>query len=634
MTVNPFKAFRTEQLNINPWDYFIRYDKDDSLLGDRPLVYEGGRGSGKTMYFYCNSWLPTLKVAENNNESLNDLFSKRVNVGFYHKVNDTFLKSFKGDRLDENKWLSLFDTYFNYIIIKDIICFLETLTEKNYLEKRKVLEIFDKILSEKIGIEKDEEHTFHIFRNKVDAKLDFIQSFINNDLDINRIILLTPSQLIDSLLAELHGLSEFQYTQFHILIDQFETLSTEQQVRINTLIKKSDSKIVYNIAVKTLGHKTYDTLVDGEVIQRKHDYRHFRIEQDIDEEKYPDFLKSIIKKRLEAFIAGDNVEEFTDINYYLGQYDFDDELNELSKKGDRVNTLRNEVADLIRKNQKEKEAIEDIIDSLTKCDLLNLRLHKALLLRKGLTPEIIYKNFLEYNSASNKTTTAYHNWLNPAKPNIIVLLCREFRHPKKYYGFNTFTYLSKGVIRNFLELCENAFDIAIANGFSFNEPRQLTKEEQNRAAIETSKSNLMELKQFRGYGRPLFNFIINLGNLFYAIQCNPKHTLSQLNVNHFSIKIIEKDEKVETLLRMAEKHNALLVDLATKVDKTNSPDIENYFLNYLFCPYFKIAYGKKYSISLSANEIMQLSEMEGINNRKFLNRFNLEEEIIDQGTLF
>ena len=52
---NPFRAYRAEQLSENIWRLYVK-EPFDKLLGPKPLIFEGGRGSCKTMFLRCNSW--------------------------------------------------------------------------------------------------------------------------------------------------------------------------------------------------------------------------------------------------------------------------------------------------------------------------------------------------------------------------------------------------------------------------------------------------------------------------------------------------------------------------------------------------------------------------------------------------
>ena len=53
--------------------------------------------------------------------------------------------------------------------------------------------------------------------------------------------------------------------------------------------------------------------------------------------------------------------------------------------------------------------------------------------------------------------------------------------------------MSSGIIRYFLELCENAFNVAMRNGFNFDNARPLTIAEQDAAAQAVSARKVEEV---------------------------------------------------------------------------------------------------------------------------------------------
>jgi hypothetical protein len=55
----------------------------------------------------------------------------------------------------------------------------------------------------------------------------------------------------------------------------------------------------------------------------------------------------------------------------------------------------------------------------------------------------------------------YHNdYINKYKLSLSFLFCSIYRTNKLYYSFNTFAFLSSGIIGHFIELCRIAFDEA------------------------------------------------------------------------------------------------------------------------------------------------------------------------------
>ena len=82
-TYNPFKANRTEQMK-ELWKYYVPFSKLDNTC--KPIVVEGGRGSGKTMFFQCNSWRQILSKLSNEEKPLSDILNEEGFIGIYYRV--------------------------------------------------------------------------------------------------------------------------------------------------------------------------------------------------------------------------------------------------------------------------------------------------------------------------------------------------------------------------------------------------------------------------------------------------------------------------------------------------------------------------------------------------------------------
>lgn len=78
---NPFKDNRTEQMR-DLWKYYVPFPGLDGSA--KPIVVEGGRGSGKTMFFQCNSWRQILSQLRKNGKATSALFDEHDFVGIYH----------------------------------------------------------------------------------------------------------------------------------------------------------------------------------------------------------------------------------------------------------------------------------------------------------------------------------------------------------------------------------------------------------------------------------------------------------------------------------------------------------------------------------------------------------------------
>ena len=56
------------------------------------------------------------------------------------------------------------------------------------------------------------------------------------------------------------------------------------------------------------------------------------------------------------------------------------------------------------------------------------------------------------------------------KVGLVFLLCKEFKKQKLYYGFDVFAILSSNIVRYFLELCEQIFQIEFLDDYKWDRP--------------------------------------------------------------------------------------------------------------------------------------------------------------------
>ena len=110
---NPFKENRTEQMK-DLWKYYVPFSGLDSA--GKPIIVEGGRGSGKTMFFQCNSWRQVILQIRKKEESLVNLLDSQDFIGIYYRVDTTFVSSMRGK--EEENWGSIFETYFSICIFR------------------------------------------------------------------------------------------------------------------------------------------------------------------------------------------------------------------------------------------------------------------------------------------------------------------------------------------------------------------------------------------------------------------------------------------------------------------------------------------------------------------------------------
>ena len=609
ININPFSKIRAEQMGDSAWKYFVEPAKD--YIGAKPLIFEGSRGTGKTMFFKCNSWKEKFEEAKASGSTIQAFLEANKHLGFYYKVDGRFIKSLDKKNVDESNWIGIFNTYFNAVITKEILNFLYLLITENLLSYDSLADAV-KYISDMI--EEGEAKSLDDLKSKLDTALLKIEKFSNDTLK-PKPVGLNAGTVIEKIIIAAKKTEILKKNTFHIFVDEYEVLTEIQQVELNTLLKQSNSDIVYDFGVITKGIQTYKT-ASGQTINSKDDFHLYSTDRYgyYESKEYNQLLAEICKKRLAEQIgknAATNDSRFTDISFYLKAYGKKYE-EEAFGKSIELNKIKNRLFSEIQRQATQFNypltEQQRFYNELINGSAIQIRMHVALLLRKNrnaVPAKELVKHKIE-NSAK------YVDWLHNMETAIIYLLCNELKIEKKYHGFNVYSALSSGVIRSFLELAEYAFDYAFNNSqnpFSFSSPRELTVDEQTKAVYFVSNFKIKEIDSYEPYGYKLRDFTRALGHVFNALQTNPDATLGEVEQNHFETKVNElkkHNSEADSLLKYAIRYKILEEDEPTKTKSDEILEFTDYHLNHIYCPAFKISHLRKRKIPISHLDLAKL----------------------------
>jgi hypothetical protein len=361
------------------------------------------------------------------------------------------------------------------------------------------------------------------------------------------------------------------------------------------------------------------------LIQPPHDYRPFRPELalvpegNLDHRRLEGIFRDICNRRIaNAHVLPVDVDEqWLSIETYLGRYDVDDELDVLAKNGLSGDTLRT-LREAIMANAENLSEVDELFKVLgTDAPPQNARLHLCLLNRSPQyrpTPGELAKEFLAWMEDRAGGSKRYYDWWHNTKVGLAFLLAHEQRKQKRYAGFDTYCMLSSGIIRYFIELCEQAFDFAHAEGFSWSSPRNLSFQEQTKAAKYVSRYKIKDIERYDPHGPELRQLTMSLGLIFESLHKARNTGLGEPEVNHFSTSAADlaSDPNMRGLLDSAVLWAVLQERTPTK-DKELSLKVDavDYHLNHIYCPYFEISYRQKRKIDLSTAELNALSSTGG-----------------------
>ena len=165
-------------------------------------------------------------------------------------------------------------------------------------------------------------------------------------------------------------------------------------------------------------------------------------------------------------------------------------------------------------------------------DMVNL-----LLLRRDYEPNEIITLFEPYRFGE-KTDPKYDTYKDLYDKNKFALLFQlaSLNRPKQklYAGFDAFCMLSSRIIRNFLELCYQSFNIALfSDTQSLVEHGIMPFKTQSAGAKIRAERYMDVIERVPKYGNEIKSLIIQLGAIFYSWQND--EVLSEPEVTHFCI---------------------------------------------------------------------------------------------------
>lgn len=617
---NPFKENRTEQMK-DLWKYYVPFPGLDSA--GKPLVVEGGRGSGKTMFFQCNSWRQVVSQLRKKEEPLSDLLDKRDFIGIYYRVDTTFVSSMCGR--EENNWGAIFETYLGICILREFLDMLVALRNGMSLDELSLINFvrdFSKRLNPGSTVD-----SLQGFQRECNIYLDYIEDKINgiNQDNTGELRYITVHRFVTDLCLDTQKLLQRDNLLFKVFIDEYETLQEYQQRIINTLIKHSTLPLIFNIGMRPRGMKTQLTISKTETIQAPHDYELLPL--GVDSENYAEIVKDICKKRINLGKEQGRIpaEASDDIEYYLGNYSIDDEIRRLAQPSyawPHIGKLRQAISNMGKEEGLSTREIEECTKAL--CDnapLLNSRVHYALICRKTqYTPSV-----KELYEAVIANSDRYREWMHNRRFAALFLLCREAKREKMYFGFDVYAVLSSNIVRYFLELCEHAFHIAFLNDYAWEGP--ISPEIQSTAAQYVSEYKIVDIAAYEPHGHALRVFVQYLGKIFYRLHTEEDNTLGEPEPNHFNTKDLSLSDNTRSMIASAIMWNVLQEGEATKKKQSIlSPETVDYYLNKIYVPYFGISYRNQRKISLDVELLDQLFSGDEATAKKAMMRYFKEEK--------
>jgi hypothetical protein len=627
---NPFAGVNAVQLTeekileywCNPFRYnlFTEIKEQDIYEDEMNIVIMGGRSTGKSMFLRYWSFPVQMKIAEREHICVDKIFQQNKGIGFYFRIDGPKLKSFNGQGLDSEFWVALFTNYFELIVGRQYLEVLVLLEESATLNET---EIKTTLLPGLCNITAcDEKNTVKEVLLELDNRIKEVETYLGNvpfyktPFQPNKIGYLSQSLSFGIPNFLIENISFFNDINFIILLDEYENFLDYQQKVVNTLLKFTAPQIKFRIGMRLEGFRTFEMISEDDFIKVGREYREVILEEILNIKQgsgYINFLMDVSKKRLEL-IPILLEKGYTDIRTILTKKE-NLEKDALEIVKGKEDTIAHFFASNKKLNPKDIEAIRCPENPL-------LEIMNCIWLMRGKSVAEIRRSMEDY-LLKKKTDDAkkYQNdYVNKYKLSLAFLLCSIYRTNKPYYSFNTFAYLSSGIVGHFIELCRISFDEA---GWGDNDKLLndgiILKEFQNMAAHKLSDTEKRQINRIETYGGLISRFIENLGNIFRHYHLDFKMRYPETNQFAINIDAIRNPE-AQKALRSAIKWT--IIQRKPKLQRSGPGEglQDLYTINRIFSPSFQISYRTRGGKSVLLNEslVNRLLNDEKINVSDFL----------------
>jgi hypothetical protein len=606
---NPFSEYNANVMDnnmileywSNPFN-FVKFGLTEQDVFDdpNPQVFMGGRGTGKTMFLrYCSF------AVQKNLLKYSNLFENPTSVGFYIRIDGPILRSFSGYGISDEKWLVIFTHYFELYVAKAYFAFLESqIDSDNMLSSSFLIKCSElltsnkellKTLSEILEFIDEKLKEVNLYRAQIPLKDVLFESQIvyssqSLSFGIPDILRLTTPQLHKDF-------------KFVLMIDEYENFLEPQQRLINSLLKFVRPGITFRLGMRLEGFRTYDTISSDDFIKEGRDYRKITFEEVlIKDSGYTNYLKDIANKRLKRIecFAENNL---VDIANFLGDKENLEEeaLDLVGEKGDKIFDAYNIK---LKKDRDNLRCIENPLLQVLNCLWFN----------RGKTSKDINKTMKDYFAGlKNPEVVKYKmDYVDKYKLSLMFILATIYKKDKSYYSFNTFSYLSSGIVGHFIEICRRCFQYAeFEDKSSLIKNGQIPKSLQNSAARDLAETELQQIRRIEKYGNKLYVFALNLGETFRKYHRDL--LIRYPETNQFSVDKTLLIESTKEAFEAAQRWSVIQRKQKTQQQSIGKKKNDVFTLNRIFAPIFQFSYRTRggFSEEYSSVEITALMEKEG-----------------------
>ena len=635
---NPFDVVRAEDFGERLFEFYEPLEAVFKELtgidveGSRTVFLTGGRGTGKTMILKSLSFDMKLNEYNKNRKKITDY--NPTKFIFDQKYYGIYLR-FRSIEYDvfTNETLELFKPYLSIKIAErlfNLLNFFKTYDALTDKEEFKLCSFFQESIriDKKISLNTISDVIKYIndelllkmeyfFEKSAYLSLNEIKKEISLPLVLSNKIFFELSEILFSI-------PKFRGKKLFILFDELEFLKEEHQRYIFELIRGSDeTPVIFKIGSRYLPSEMKVGNSD-QFLQEPHDVRIINITDILNsaesislKNKYGYLIKNILNIRIKKseYFEKKGINNIEQLLPTLSP--IEEALMVVDKKIRHWSRFKKEIKDL-----KEDEKYIIIKNLQYEKNPLIEKLN-MLLYYRGLSSTEINKMMNGYLKNNNKK---YKLLYDKNEYNLLFQLCNDYRVEKKYVGIDAIVYLSSGIIRNAIEMCNQILNIAYSYGHGDDGQTEIDYRYQDLGIKRFSRLLFDDVARIPGnLGLAVQDFINQIGEIFRALHIQDIF-LSEPEPTHFETEYLEISGDAKKVFDAALRYSFLQKKPPMKSKQTGDVRRDDFVLNRAFAPLFGISYrvrGRTYISSKNISNLITYSKNQKNRIRRMIIRSKL-----------
>ena len=588
-------------------------DDADLSAMEQSIALVGSRGSGKTTFISYFSHSTKFDTRQHDV----DLAELKCIV-LYWKPDITYLQGLSPSWLGRDS-LKFFSVHASLALIKEVSSAVKNISshfphiKENITTNSNFFRALSRITCTEVT-NLDQLDTWLI-----ETRYD-LSTRINN-VNTDGMISLEPRETINYLIDSLrYDVSDLENSVFKIYVDEFESLTEEQQKVINTYRKHSSKLNNWNVAYKTNAQPTTET-TGHEWLQQPDDYREIVLDKllvdDYSVHASEILLLSLLNTGLKSDITnlepnwlGDrrNVEARCKSSYKNTLLEYSRNIfptlsiKEISSRALEKQSIKSKIQKVLTSNQ---ALSEDDVKSILNNPSLAMTYygtHKQASFRA--------KDFITAANSSNKLSQTILDKIKNYEYNTQLSwnLHHSYHDLPVYSGFDRFIQMSVPNVRHFNELCYQSirdFDSNNQYAVDINKIEEfpsLGHENTHRGAIITSKALVSEIINYPPEGRRLSSLVHRVGGLFKISQKSEYQSEPERTIFKISGDYGGQEEEIEKIISSAMSWRVLIFQEARRTKSDTNEASREFKLNPIYAPSFGISIRSIRSVTFPAGD--------------------------------